>query len=70
MLQVSLIAYASGGAFLGLAYWDLPYHIVSLVIVMGVIVKNYKELPDKNVEKNIGTDKMAKAERKKWAWEK
>lgn len=32
MLQVSLIAYMSGGAFLGLAYWDLPYHILALVI--------------------------------------
>jgi probable O-glycosylation ligase (exosortase A-associated) len=32
MLQVSLIAYMSGGAFLGLAYWDLPYHILALVV--------------------------------------
>jgi len=32
MLQVSLIAYMSGGAFLGLAYWDLPYHILALVL--------------------------------------
>lgn len=33
MLQVSLICYASGGAFLGLAYFDLPYHLVALVLV-------------------------------------
>lgn len=32
MLQVSLIAYMAGGAFLGLAYWDLPYHILAIVI--------------------------------------
>lgn len=32
MLQVSLIAYMSGGAFLGLAYWDLPYHLLAIVI--------------------------------------
>ncbi len=33
MLQVSLIGYTIGGAFLGLAYFDLPYHIIALVLV-------------------------------------
>ena len=37
MLQVSMVAYATGGAFLGLAYFDLPYHIISLVIIAKVI---------------------------------
>ncbi|MCW8889426.1 MAG: putative O-glycosylation ligase, exosortase A system-associated [Sedimenticola sp.] len=37
MLQVSLIAYMTGGAFLGLAYWDLPYHLLALI----VCCKNY-----------------------------
>ncbi len=32
MLQVSLLAYAVGGAFLNLAYFDLPYHIVVLMV--------------------------------------
>lgn len=31
MLQLSLIAYGVGGAFLGLAYFDLPYHIFAIV---------------------------------------
>jgi probable O-glycosylation ligase (exosortase A-associated) len=35
MLQVSLIAYMVGGAFLGRAYFDLFYHL----IVIGVILK-------------------------------
>lgn len=34
MLQVSLIAYASGGAFLGLAYFDLPWHIIAISILL------------------------------------
>lgn len=34
MLQVSLIGYATGGAFLGLAYYDLYYDIVAVVIVL------------------------------------
>ena len=34
MIQVSLVGYATGGAFLGLAYFDLPYHLmVTLVLV-------------------------------------
>ena len=33
MTQVSLIGYAVGGAFLGLAYFDLPYHIVVIMLL-------------------------------------
>ncbi len=33
MVQVSLVAYAAGGAFLGLAYFDLPYHLVLLLVL-------------------------------------
>jgi probable O-glycosylation ligase (exosortase A-associated) len=34
MLQVSLIAYFSGGAFLSLAYFDLPWHLVALTLIL------------------------------------
>ena len=33
MLQVALVCYGAGGAFLGLAYFDLPYHLVALVLL-------------------------------------
>ncbi len=33
MIQVSLIGYATGGAFLGLAYFDLPYHLMIMVLL-------------------------------------
>lgn len=33
MAQVSLVGYAVGGAFLGLAYFDLPYHILVIVVL-------------------------------------
>ena len=33
MCQVSLVGYAVGGAFLSLAYFDLPYDILLLVVV-------------------------------------
>ncbi|MCQ9372911.1 putative O-glycosylation ligase, exosortase A system-associated [Methyloversatilis sp. XJ19-13] len=33
MVQVSMAGYAAGGAFLGLAYFDLYYHLVALIVV-------------------------------------
>ncbi len=38
MVYVSLIAYAVGGAFLALAYFDLPYHLIGILIVTNLIV--------------------------------
>ena len=40
-LYLSLIAYAVGGMFLGLAYFDYYYHLVVLVILCKQQVKNY-----------------------------
>ena len=37
MLQVSMIGYAAAGAFLSLAYYDLPYNLM----VMAVVAKRY-----------------------------
>jgi hypothetical protein len=34
MIQVSLVAYLSAGAFLGLAYFDYIYHLVAVVVVV------------------------------------
>lgn len=33
MVQVSMIGYAAGGTFLGLAYFDLYYHLIVMVLV-------------------------------------
>jgi putative inorganic carbon (HCO3(-)) transporter len=34
MLQVSLVAYMSGGMFLSLTYFDLPWHLVAIVVIL------------------------------------
>jgi probable O-glycosylation ligase (exosortase A-associated) len=34
MLRLSLLAYLSGGAFLSLSYLDLPWHLVSIIILL------------------------------------
>ena len=45
MLQVSLIAYGTGGAFLQLSYFDLPWHMVSVIVITRFIVE--QQLQDK-----------------------
>jgi probable O-glycosylation ligase (exosortase A-associated) len=45
MLQASFVAYAVGGAFLGLAYFDLLYHLVALSVLLKVIAdKEFKSI--------------------------
>lgn len=39
MCQVSLAGYAVGGAFLSLTYFDLPYYIVVILIVLRLLVQ-------------------------------
>jgi probable O-glycosylation ligase (exosortase A-associated) len=45
MAQVSLAAYASAGAFLGLAYFDLYYNILAIIILMKVFAVDSMESP-------------------------
>jgi probable O-glycosylation ligase (exosortase A-associated) len=46
MTQVSLIGYAAGGSFLGMAYFDLPYHLMIILVLAakfsGVLEKQHK----------------------------
>ncbi len=44
MIQVCLVGYAIGGAFLGLAYFDLLYHFVAIVILTRVLVTKELEM--------------------------
>ena len=39
MLQVSLIGYAVSGAFLGLAYFDLYYDLVAMIVICKMIIQ-------------------------------
>ena len=40
MLQVSLIGYAVGGAFLSLSYYDFPYYVAAMLAILRILVKN------------------------------
>jgi probable O-glycosylation ligase (exosortase A-associated) len=65
MVKVSLVAYCSGGAFLSLAYFDLPWHLVAISIIMRALVEN--ALPstspprmNSNRRKMFGSDSVTK----------
>jgi probable O-glycosylation ligase (exosortase A-associated) len=51
MLQVSLMGYASAGAFLGLAYFDLYYTLIAIMVVGNILVKD--QIQGVQAEKNI-----------------
>lgn len=53
MVQVSIIGYAVGGAFLGLAYFDLYYHLVALVLLTRIYVTRELANPEVTVRPPI-----------------
>lgn len=53
MIQVSLVGYAVGGAFLGLAYFDLPYHLIIIIVLTAKfsgVLGNETQLAGKGVD--------------------
>jgi hypothetical protein len=38
MIQVSLVGYAVGGAFLSLAYYDVPYNLLVVLVLTRMLV--------------------------------
>lgn len=46
MVQVSIVAWLAGGAFLSLSYWDFPYHLVIALIVVERWRQEVSQLPE------------------------
>lgn len=42
MIQVSLIAFMVGGTFLGLAYWDMPYTLAAILVLLRKLLEEAK----------------------------
>lgn len=42
MIQVSLVAYLVGGAFLGLGYWDMPYTLAAILVLLRRLLEGAK----------------------------
>jgi hypothetical protein len=39
MMQASLVGYAIGGAFINIAFWDLPYYLYAAIVVTQYVVQ-------------------------------
>ncbi len=55
MLQVSMVGYAVAGAALGLAYFDLVYHFVAIMILVKVMLISYLARQEGGAEAREGT---------------
>ncbi len=44
MTQVALTGYVAGGLFLGLAYFDLPYHLMAMLVLLKAHVRRERKL--------------------------
>ena len=53
MLQVSFVGYAVGGAFLGLAYFDLPYHYMAMLVLLRQVVTEQVEQEHKRIDRTL-----------------
>jgi putative inorganic carbon (hco3(-)) transporter len=48
MIQVSLAAYAVGGAFLGLSYFDLYWHLIAMLVVGKALLQQHELVNARN----------------------
>ena len=46
MLKLSMVAYMSGGVFLSLSYFDLPWHVIAIAVILKMIIEKSEESKD------------------------
>jgi probable O-glycosylation ligase (exosortase A-associated) len=61
MTQVSLVAYGTAGAFLGMAYFDFTYNLVLIVVVCKAILAARQTLPKPGPAADVGARPRMKA---------
>lgn len=49
MIQVSLLGFAVGGAFLSLAYFDVPYYLMAIIVALRAIIETSSRESNTNV---------------------
>lgn len=53
MIQLSLVSYGVAGAFLSLAYFDLPWHMISIILLCEQMVKRAKAQATPSVQRGV-----------------
>jgi hypothetical protein len=72
-LRASLVAYGVGGAFIGVAYWDLLYHLIATAILLEALAqrREAKALPTEfggDLSFRAGRGAAVAAEDCGWSW--
>jgi O-antigen ligase len=60
MMQVSIIGYAAAGTFLGLAYFDLLYCLVAVVVIAKKLTRDELAKRDSEAENEVAPRKLKK----------
>jgi probable O-glycosylation ligase (exosortase A-associated) len=55
MIQVSLLGYAVGGAFLSLLYFDVPYYLIVVLVLLRAHIENVEKAKTAPVIRKYGT---------------
>jgi putative inorganic carbon (HCO3(-)) transporter len=61
MVQVSLVGYAVGGAFLNLAYYDVPYYLLVAIVLTRTLVERHLRSADRAADRAAPTAASRKA---------
>ncbi len=61
MFKVALLAYFSGGAFLSLSYFDLPWHYLGIIILLRELAKKQLQMPNADKEEQLPKEKKSKS---------
>jgi putative inorganic carbon (HCO3(-)) transporter len=64
MCQVSMIGYATAGAFLGLSYFDLYYHVLMIIVMSKVVLLQEEKLALAPLGKSVPNNTSSRMNRK------
>lgn len=62
MLQVSMIAYMAGGAFLSLSYFDLPWHLIAIAVLLSYRHQNMWQLKEGSEQQSPSSPEVLTAQ--------
>ena len=54
MVQASMVGYLVGGAFIGLAYFDLLYHLIAIVVILEWMIQHQEVTEDREAGTGTG----------------
>ncbi|MBF0189710.1 MAG: putative O-glycosylation ligase, exosortase A system-associated [Magnetococcales bacterium] len=69
MYQVSMVGYYAAGSFLSMGYFDLPYHLMGILIMTKINVENHYKLKQQNLRSSPRASPAANTGHKPMPWQ-